>query len=200
MWTAPRDWSGEECFVVCGGESARHYDWNRLRGRRVIAINSSFASVPFADYLVFSDRRWWDKHRRDVREMFRGKVVTVTSMRESPDYLLMERQRSGGISPHPTRLALWHTTTCPAANLAYHHGVSGINFVALDGHGGWHHEAHEWAQNRDKFDYHELAIRALVDDLRRHGVRVRNSSPSSRYASFIPHCPYEEMTDARAAA
>lgn len=191
-WSVPRSWTGESAFVVCGGESVLGLDLSRLSGRRVVVINSSWERVPDADYLVFSDRRWWLRHGAAVRRNFRGRAVTITPMRPSADYLLLERQRSGGLSPDPRRLALWHTTVTAAVNLVVHLGVREIDFLGLDGRGGWHHAPHEWKQNVRKFHYHGLALRDLVEPLRALGIAAYNANPDSAHDTF-PHKPYEEM-------
>lgn len=191
-WTVPREWPGESCFIVCGGESVASLDLSRLRGRRIIVINSSFYAIQDADFLVFSDERWWRRHCADARRLFRGRIVTITGMRPSPHYLLLERQRSGGLSPDPRRLALWHTTTCAATNLAVHLGASVINFLGLDGCGGWHHQPHDWKSVTNKFDFHGLALQALVEPLHSLGVRAYNANPASAHRMF-PHRSFEEM-------
>lgn len=62
----PPDWQGEVCFIIGGGPSVADIDPERLRGRRVIAINEAGLTVfPWADVLFWSDRRWygWNKNR-----------------------------------------------------------------------------------------------------------------------------------------
>ena len=49
-------WSGRRCFIVGGGPSLKGFDFNRLRGERVIAINKSYFDVPFADVMFAMDR------------------------------------------------------------------------------------------------------------------------------------------------
>lgn len=196
MWRVPRDWEqDDDCFIVCGGESVRDLDLSRLHGRRVIVVNSSYGTVPHADYLVFADKRWWTKNGASVLTTFRGKIVTITPMRPSlsNDYLLLERQKSGGLSPKPTRLALWHTVVTAATNLAVHLGVRRrINYLGLDGKGGWHHEPHPWKQVKNKFDYHRLALEALVEPLRACGIEGFNSYKDSAHKMFA-YKPFEEM-------
>jgi hypothetical protein len=191
MWTVPRLWHDQSCFIVCGGESVRSLDLSRLRDRRAIVINSSFYALPDAEFLVFSDRRWWLEHRERVRSEYRGQPVTITPMSTNPEYRLLERQRSSGLSPDPRRLALWHTTVTAAVNLAVHLGAREINFLGLDGRGGWHHQPHPWKQTDKKFHYHGLAIAALAEPLRSAGVDAFINAGSS-YDVF-PHRTFEEM-------
>ena len=48
-------WSGRRCFIVGGGPSLKGFDFERLRGERVIAINKAFYDVPFADIVFAMD-------------------------------------------------------------------------------------------------------------------------------------------------
>lgn len=49
-------WRGQRCFIVGGGPSLKGFDFGRLRGERVIAINKAFYDVPFADIVFAMDR------------------------------------------------------------------------------------------------------------------------------------------------
>ena len=49
-------WRGQRCFIVGGGPSLKAFDFGRLRGERVIAINKAFIDVPFADIMFAMDR------------------------------------------------------------------------------------------------------------------------------------------------
>ncbi|MCK9601764.1 MAG: hypothetical protein M0R06_22160 [Sphaerochaeta sp.] len=49
-------WRGKRCFIVGGGPSLKGFDFERLRGERVIAINKAFYDVPFADIVFGMDR------------------------------------------------------------------------------------------------------------------------------------------------
>ena len=86
-WRPTKEWAGETAFIVGGGPSALHADLSTLRGRKVIAINSSWRAMPWADFLVFSDNRWWAEHgpilldesQRQRPAVFGGRIVAVTT-------------------------------------------------------------------------------------------------------------------------
>ena len=59
LWSVPRAWPGETAYIVAGGPSVAWQDLGLLRGRRVIAVNSSWEAVPWAAILLFADLRWW---------------------------------------------------------------------------------------------------------------------------------------------
>lgn len=49
-------WRGQPCFIIGGGPSLKGFDFERLRGRRTIAINKAFYDAPFADIVFSMDR------------------------------------------------------------------------------------------------------------------------------------------------
>lgn len=192
LWRVPREWDGETVFIVAGGPSLRGFDFGVLRGRRVVAINSSYACVPDADYLVFTDYRWWVTHEQRVRSSFRGKVVTLTPVRRNyDDLLVLERQRSGGVSADPTRLAWFHTTLTTALNLVGLLGASRAGLLGADGcdatdGSSWHHEPHpeQWGRNPRRYRYHTEALDAIAEPMRAMGCEVYNLNVDSAYRSF----------------
>jgi hypothetical protein len=73
-------WRGQRCFIVGGGPSLKGFDFSRLRGERVIAVNKAFYDVPFADIMFAMDRPLLDlimqgklgENYRAAFESFRG--------------------------------------------------------------------------------------------------------------------------------
>mgnify|MGYP002682074433 CR=1 FL=1 len=53
-------WKGQRCFIVGGGPSLKGFDFGRLRGERVIAINRAFEACPTADIMFAMDPRLYD--------------------------------------------------------------------------------------------------------------------------------------------
>ncbi len=51
-----KSWQGQRCFILGGGPSLQGFDFDRLKGERVIAINAAFKFCMFADILFFMDR------------------------------------------------------------------------------------------------------------------------------------------------
>lgn len=70
-------WRGQRCFIVGGGPSLLGFDFNRLRGDRVIAVNMAFYNVPFADIVFGMDKPLIGdilsgKFGEDCRRVFAG--------------------------------------------------------------------------------------------------------------------------------
>ena len=109
FWSVPREWPGETVFIVGGGPSVLGQDLNALRGRRVIAINSSVHAVPWADILYFADWRWWyEPENRAAATSFAGRVVTTS--RQVPDKCAgLPQDQTAGLAPEPNSLMQWWT-------------------------------------------------------------------------------------------
>ena len=53
------DWQGERCVVIAGGPSLRGFDFERLRGERIITVNRAHEKVPWSNVNISLDWRWW---------------------------------------------------------------------------------------------------------------------------------------------
>jgi len=53
-------WRDHRCFIIGGGPSLKGFDFGRLRGEKVIAINKAFFDVPWADIMFSIDRAFLD--------------------------------------------------------------------------------------------------------------------------------------------
>ena len=62
-------------FIVGGGPSLRGFDFSRLRGMRVFAINAAGYDVPFAELLIFDGHGFYRKHS-DLIDGWSGSAVT----------------------------------------------------------------------------------------------------------------------------
>lgn len=203
----PRDWVGETVFILAGGPSVTPADIERLKGQRVLVVNSSYYSVRGADTLLFTDLRWWRKHQRRVRSIFSGEVVTLTPDNEAYQGIkIYDRQRSGGISTDPTRLAWWHTSVTTALNYVALKGATTIALLGLDGQDApdgrtWHHAPHpeKWGRNPKCYEMHGIALAAMVEPLREIGVRVLNLNANSAHRMF-EFGSMDELLPERAAA
>jgi hypothetical protein len=199
-WSVTREWQGETAFVIGGGPSVLSQDLEQLRGRRVVAINSSYQRVPFADMLFFGDLRWWNKHRDRLID-FPGRIVTC---RLAPgglkgakrQVLELERQSPPGLATLPTRLTFKRTSYGATLNLLAHLGVAEIVTLGLDGkpdeNGATHHHApHPWPAKPGCWKQQAAELKTLVEPLARAGVTVRNASPGSA----IPFWPIVALED-----
>jgi len=193
-WVVPQDWKDETVFLIGGGPSVANVDLTCLRQQRVVVVNSSYLVYPDADTLLFTDIRWWGKYK----PKFKGEIVTITPVHKlyPKNILVLDRQRSGGLSHDPTRLACWHTSMTTAINLIALRGAKRIAILGLDGQGEWHHAPYPlvWGRNKDKFRFHREALEDLRPQLEEWGVEVYNLNPNSTHKMF-PFASLDKMLD-----
>lgn len=85
-WTPEVLFRGETVFCVASGPSLTQEIADKLRGRRVIVVNSSCRLCPWADVLYFTDSGWYDGKfedgsiRRDVVKAWPGLVVSMSRL------------------------------------------------------------------------------------------------------------------------
>src|SRR5712691_1103973 len=109
-WTPPPIWADRTVFVVGGGPSLKGFDFARLRGHHVLAINAAFVDVPWADVMFFRDQEWFARNR-DALADWAGLIVTLSH---------------GAKADWPDRIALVaaNTEEMPRARTSGHQAVS----------------------------------------------------------------------------
>lgn len=75
-WRIPKLWKGDECFVLGGGPSLLQVDVDKLRGRRVIAVNNIVFLKDWFDIMFYGDQGFFNKYRLPLRA-FGGLKVTA---------------------------------------------------------------------------------------------------------------------------
>ncbi|MEN6306096.1 MAG: hypothetical protein ABFD96_25445 [Armatimonadia bacterium] len=185
FWTAEPIWAGETCFIIGGGTSLAGFDFEILRGKRVIAINSSVFSVPFADVCFYGDDRWGFENGPRLRS-FKGLVVTTSATAATPDTKHMKK-----IVPPPAlmerrdALVMRRTSTQAAINLAMHFGVAQIVLLGIDMKAGdngrtHHHAPHPWPSVQGCWDVQMGELAKTAPLLAEKGIAVRVAGKDSR--------------------
>lgn len=191
LWRATREWEGEIAFIVAGGPSVLTQDLELLRGRKVIAINCSHEIVPWADFLIFADSRFFHHYRQKILG-FKGRIVSAsTTVSGPPKIHRMHRKATPGLATDTGSVAIKLTTVTAAINLAVHLGVRAIVLLGADGKkaadGRTHHHAdHPWRQLNGCWDKQKADLRAVANDLIKLRIRCINASPGSAWADIWP--------------
>lgn len=186
MWSVPREWPGETVFIVCGGPSVTQADVDRLQGRKVIVINTSFQRAPWASLLFFADARWWGEHQRQAMAEFKGKIVAATKAVRGQNVLYVEKVHPPpALAARTTQVAMQRTSLSGAINLAVHLGVSRIVLFGADMRAGpdgrtHHYRApHRWPVKPGCWQEQMKELKALGAALAARKVEVVNCSPIS---------------------
>ena len=190
------EWEGLTSYIVAGGPSVAAQDLTVLRGRKIIAINSSYEKVPFAEYLFFGDSRWWFNHHPSLQD-FKGKLVTVSSSALHPTVLNMRKiNPPPGLTDIRTAVSMRRTSLQGAINLAVHLGSTRIVVIGADMQAApegrtHHHRPHPWPQRAGCWDEQMADLRLVNKPAKRLGIEIVNASPSS-LIDWWPHKPLKE--------
>ena len=193
------EWEGLTCYIVAGGPSVAAQDLTVLRGRKIIAINSSYEKVPFAEFLFFGDSRWWFNHHPSLKSVT-GKLVTVSNAALHPSVLNMRKiNPPPGLTDIRTGLAMRRTSLQGAINLAVHLGVKRIVILGADMQAApdgrtHHHKSHPWPQRAGCWDEQMADLRLVNKPAKRLGIEIVNASPSS-LIDWWPKKPLGECLD-----
>lgn len=179
------EWQGQPAFIIAGGPSVSEQNIELLRGRRVIAINSSFPIVPWADLLFFGDLIWWRNNRAAVLDKFKGRIVSICEMRDT-EVVHVRRRKPPGLAIEPDELTMKRTSLSGATNLAFHLGASSIVWLGADGkmsgNRSHHHAPHQnWKHNPDRWPQHYEELKTIVEPLKGRGIPVINASPGTAW-------------------
>jgi hypothetical protein len=183
-WDIPPEWVGETAFVVAGGPSFGSVDPEILRGQRIIAINSSYKAVPFADFIIFADTRWFEHCRSDV-EHFKGRIISCSQSSRDARLLRVARRTRPTDDARDT-LFVQFTTATAAIELAVKLGAVKIILLGLDGKAAadgkmHHHRAHPWKPVDGWAGKHRGDLIQLVEPLKARGIEVCHGTPGSAY-------------------
>jgi hypothetical protein len=155
-----------------------------IKGKNVIAINSSYIAVPWAQYVVFADMRWFLHHRMALMK-FAGKIVSCSSAASGPPPVLnVIRKTSVGLATDTHTLQVKNTTLTAAINLAVHLGVTKIVLLGIDQKAGadgkiHHHPPHPWKPTADCWRRQQTDLPKVAEDLTALNIECVNASPGS---------------------
>lgn len=196
-YAIPRDWPGKTAFLICGGPSVTQADVDKLKGRKVVVLNSSYQICPWADAVVFTDLRWWDEHKdREAFRNFQGEKISLVLGNDDPSVRIVSR-KSPPLSIAPTCLAVGHSSVPTGINYLALKGCCRVGILGLDGKDSpdgktHHHEPHPWDRVEGCYEAHGGELRGMVEQIHAMGVLPVNVNPDSARRMF-PIMPLDEL-------
>jgi hypothetical protein len=191
VWSIPREWPGERCFILCGGPSLKKQRSlvPKLKGR-VIAVKHGVLLRPDADVLFLSGEQTAEIAGPLIPH-FRGKYMIVRgkSCPELPASVkrITRTKDHSKVCDLPTHVAGRDAGTS-AINIAYHFGATEIILLGYDMTGGrWFNgEIKHYMPfpPQEHFDRHMEVLPPFAADLKAKGIRVVNCSPISKVTCF----------------
>lgn len=132
----PRIFEGEPVIIVAGGPSLKDFDFDRLAGKNVIAVNRALEFVPTAQVLWWTDAKFWFHNSVKILAHPAPWKATCTINYggiELPETIHRYRFTGHkGFDPDPGCLRSGNNSTYAAMHLAAHLGPSAIILLGLD--------------------------------------------------------------------
>ncbi len=187
FWRAEPTWIGQTCYIIGGGPSLLTQNLALLKGQNVIVINSSYQAFPEAQFLMFSDMRWWCHHLRlKPLQDFKGKIIATSNSASGAQLLKMKRKSSPGLATERDSVMVKNTTLTGAINLAVHLGVAKIVLLGIDQKESngrhWHHVSHPWQPTKNCWARQQMDMPKIAEDLKALNIPCVNASPDSALA------------------
>lgn len=183
-------WDDGAAYIIGGGPSLRGFDFSRLSGRRILAVNESFvhlsASLRQTD-AVFSLDNNWARHRHAEMSCFGGEKYLAVQEEYWPyvdqSATMLRRVRRPGLSEDNGTIHIGGTSGYGALNLAYLKRARTIFLLGFDMAGGHWHPEPGWG-GAIMLEPWVSAFDVAADQLKANGVHVVNCSPRSAIAAF----------------
>jgi len=180
---------GETVYIIGGGPSLKDFDWNKLLGKKVIAINKAFYHHQHSQVMYWTDSRFYTWYKDDI-DKFKGLKYTLRKGYYNNDVRLLKRGVKYGIELSKDTLAHGNNSGYAAINLAYHLGAKKIVLLGYDmGNVGGKSHFHEGYPSRPVSDeiYQKQfmpGFGAIYEALKGKGIQVYNACPTSNLKVF----------------
>lgn len=190
------------CYIVAGGPSLKGFDWSKLRGQFVIAINRSYEVLPDAQIIYFTDAPFWENHKDAMiahkGQMIRGALAPGREPKH-PDLIIYKLSGPQGLDKTPGQLKHGSNSPYAATNLAIAHlGFKRVYLLGVDMKWGekgnkatthWH-DGHPRIDPESGYQNMIKNWKTMVEPLKEFNAEVWNANPNSGLNCF-PKCTIE---------
>ena len=177
-----------EVFLVGGGSSLKGFDFERLRGRIVVAINDALLYLPWATALFSIDPQWVENRMEQIRK-FPGEKYLAVEPVDGLEAAYLIRQRGKELSETWPEVRISGNSGYGALNLAVLKGAKRIVLLGYDFYDSaqhWH-AGYLWNQNNPMptlYSRWAKDFNSTVPQLKQLGVEVINTSMLSLITAF----------------
>lgn len=78
----------KECFIIGGGTSLQNFDFSKLDGKEVIAVNKSILNYPKAKYFVTIDHSFLHKIDKSIKTLKQSDATKIFVANFVPEYMI----------------------------------------------------------------------------------------------------------------
>jgi len=176
----------ETVFIIGGGPSLIGFDFKRLSGKNVIAINKAIFSMPFYDNVVayFSDYRFYQWYINELKSIKCTKY-TIGLKVPKEDAITLKNSGKFGFDLRNGYIRNGGNSGYAAINLAIHLGVNRIVLLGYDMvkvnnethfHGGYSDKNECVKQTTQIYQKFSEPFAGITDFMQTHGIEIYNTS------------------------
>lgn len=178
-------WAGETVYIIGGGPSLTGFNWNKLFGKKTIAVNKSILSYPNADALYWTDSRVYGWYKNEI-DKFKGLKYSIRhNITYTNDVKVLRKSNKFGLEDSKDALCHGNNSGYAAINLAYLLGAKRIILLGYDmrndGTRGHYHDGYPVpiTGNNIYKDQFIPGFQVIADLLKQKNVEVYNASMTS---------------------
>jgi len=182
-------WQGQTVYLIGGGPSLKGFEWNRLKGKKTIAINKALKFYPNADAVYWTDGRVYSWLEKEINN-FKGLKYTIRAKSYATKVNLLRRGKKFGLEKATNSIAHGNNSGYAAINLAIHLGAKRIILLGYDmgqtNQGSHFHDGYPVNATSAKI-YKEQFIPGfdlLKKELAGKDIQIFNACPTSNLKTF----------------
>ena len=185
-----QDLKDKTVFLIAGGPSLKDFDFNKLRGKNVIAINKAFMYLPEYQYLYWTDSRFYTWYKKDIDMLSCKKYTPCTSSNNPTDDIIVLKNSGGRIVDltTPDVITAGNNSGFGAISLAIKMGASKIYLLGYDmGYTGNKTHFHDgYPSNTAKQTVYNNMLKYFEDnaEIIKATVKIYNTSRNSNLKCF----------------
>lgn len=181
-------WENQTVYLIGGGPSLKGFDWSRLDGKHVIAINRAFEVIPSAEVLYWTDSRFY-KWYKDGIDKFKGLKFTCRPITDNPGNItILKPNSSVSIDMRPDHISSGNNSGFGAINLAIKLGAKriyllGFDMTSKENETHWH-SGYSVTHNHSIYSKMQSQLSMLPEQLKKMEIEVYNANPKSNLTVF----------------
>jgi hypothetical protein len=126
-------WKGETVYIVAGGPSLHDFNFSRLTGKKVIAVNKAFMFVQDCDVIYWTDSRFYNWYKKEIDALSCLKYTPSPHPINMADDVVLLRSAGGRIIDLSTeRITAGNNSGFGALSLALKMGATKIYLLGFD--------------------------------------------------------------------
>jgi hypothetical protein len=194
-------WDNEIVYIIGGGPSLKNFDWNQLKGKKIIAINRAYEVLPWAEVLYWTDSRFYKWYKSDIDKLNNIKVTCRPFHNIPQDVILLKSNNYNKLDMRPSYISHGNNSGYGAINLAVKLGAKKIYLLGYDmnskpNQSHWH-SGYQSSHNHTIYNKMISQFDGLPKELKELNIEVFNANPNSKLEVFRK-CSLEDAINDRA--